>query len=74
MTASPPIFDVSRPGGRERRRTMAGGVYPSGHVEIDFVARTFRNTHAVCASTPTSPTTPGRRPNPPWGPAFERAS
>ncbi len=36
------IFDVSRLAA-ERRRTMRV-VYPSGEVEIDFVARTFRNT------------------------------
>ena len=36
------IFDVSRLA-PERRRTMRL-VYPSGEVEIDFVARTFRNT------------------------------
>ena len=36
------IFDVSRLA-PERRRTMRV-VYPSGEVEIDFVARTFRNT------------------------------
>lgn len=36
------IFDVSRQA-PARRRTMRL-VYPSGEVEIDFVARTFRNT------------------------------
>jgi predicted dehydrogenase len=36
------LFDVSRKA-PERRRTMRV-VYPSGEVEIDFVARTFRNT------------------------------
>ncbi len=36
------IFDVSRQA-PERKRTMRV-VYPSGEVEIDFVARTFRNT------------------------------
>ncbi len=36
------IFDVSRRAA-ERRRTMRV-VYPSGEVEIDFLARTFRNT------------------------------
>lgn len=40
-------FDVSRQA-EARRRTMRV-VYPSGEVEIDFVARTFRNTtpHAL---------------------------
>jgi predicted dehydrogenase len=36
------VFDVSRQA-QERKRTMRV-VYPSGEVEIDFVARTFRNT------------------------------
>ena len=36
------IFDVSRQA-PERKRTMRV-VYPSGEVQIDFVARTFRNT------------------------------
>ncbi|MGA0604641.1 Gfo/Idh/MocA family protein [Phenylobacterium sp. VNQ135] len=36
------LFDVSRVAGA-RKRTMRV-VYPSGEVEIDFVARTFRNT------------------------------
>jgi predicted dehydrogenase len=36
------LFDVSRQAS-ERRRTMRI-VYPSGEVEIDFVARTLRNT------------------------------
>jgi predicted dehydrogenase len=36
------IFDVSRQA-PERKRTMRL-VYPSGEVEIDFLARTFRNT------------------------------
>lgn len=36
------VFDASRMAS-ERRRTMRV-VYPSGEVEIDFVARTFRNT------------------------------
>jgi predicted dehydrogenase len=36
------LFDVSRMA-EARRRTMRI-VYPSGEVEIDFVARTFRNT------------------------------
>jgi len=36
------LFDVSRMAA-DRRRTMRV-VYPSGEVEIDFVARTFRNT------------------------------
>jgi predicted dehydrogenase len=36
------IFDVSRQA-PERKRTMKL-VYPSGEVEIDFMARTFRNT------------------------------
>jgi len=36
------IFDVSRQAA-ERKRTMKV-VYPSGEVEIDFMARTFRNT------------------------------
>jgi predicted dehydrogenase len=36
------IFDVSRQA-PERKRTMKV-VYPSGEVEIDFMARTFRNT------------------------------
>jgi predicted dehydrogenase len=36
------IFDVSRQA-PERKRTMRV-VYPSGEVEIDFVARTFRNS------------------------------
>lgn len=36
------LFDVSRMA-EGRRRTMRV-VYPSGEVEIDFVARTFRNT------------------------------
>jgi predicted dehydrogenase len=36
------VFDVSRQA-PERKRTMRV-VFPSGEVEIDFVARTFRNT------------------------------
>jgi len=36
------IFDVSREA-PERKRTMRI-VYPSGEVEIDFMARTYRNT------------------------------
>lgn len=36
------LFDVSRMA-EARRRTMRV-VYPSGEVEVDFVARTFRNT------------------------------
>lgn len=36
------IFDVSRQA-PERKRTMKV-VYPSGEVEVDFMARTFRNT------------------------------
>ena len=50
-------FDVSRLAA-ERRRTMRV-VYPSGEVEIDFVARTFRNTtpfplNADFADTPAA--------------------
>jgi predicted dehydrogenase len=49
------IFDVSRQA-PERKRTMKV-VYPSGEVEIDFMARTFRNTtpfglYADFADTP----------------------
>jgi predicted dehydrogenase len=51
------IFDVSRLA-EARRRTMRI-VYPSGEVEIDFIARTFRNTtpfalNADYADTPTA--------------------
>lgn len=51
------IFDVSRLA-PERRRTMRV-VYPSGEVEIDFMARTFRNTtpfelNAAFAETPAA--------------------
>jgi predicted dehydrogenase len=51
------VFDVSRQA-EARRRTMRV-VYPSGEVEIDFVARTFRNTtpfalNAGFADTPAA--------------------
>ncbi len=51
------IFDVSRLA-PERKRTMRI-VYPSGEVEIDFIARTFRNTtpfalNADYADTPAA--------------------
>jgi predicted dehydrogenase len=51
------IFDVSRQA-PARRRTMKV-VYPSGEVEIDFMARTFRNTtpyalNADFAETPAA--------------------
>ena len=51
----------------EAREPGAGcaSFMPSGEIEVDFVARTFVNTHAVPAPTPISPT-----PRPaatPWG-------
>ena len=51
------LFDVSRQA-PERKRTMLV-VYPSGEVEVDFMARTFRNTtpfslNALFAETPAA--------------------
>lgn len=52
------VFDVSRLA-PERKRTMRV-VYPSGEVEIDFVARSFRNTTPF-ALNPNFAETPGAR-------------
>jgi predicted dehydrogenase len=53
-------FDVSRQA-PERRRTMKV-VYPSGEVEIDFVARTFRNTTPFALDPAFAETPAGRDP------------
>ncbi|WP_395671041.1 Gfo/Idh/MocA family protein [Phenylobacterium sp.] len=53
-------FDVSRQAS-ERRRTMKV-VYPSGEVEIDFVARTFRNTTPFALDPAFAETPAGRDP------------
>lgn len=54
------IFDVSRQA-PERRRTMRI-VYPSGEIEIDFVARTFRNTTPYGLNTDYADTPAGQDP------------
>ena len=53
-------FDVSRQA-PERRRTMRL-VYPSGEVEIDFVARTFRNTTPFSLNADFADTAAGKDP------------
>ncbi len=53
-------FDVSRQA-PERRRTMKV-VYPSGEVEIDFVARTFRNTTPFLLNADFADTPAGKDP------------
>jgi predicted dehydrogenase len=52
------VFDASRKA-PERRRTMRV-VYPSGELEIDFLARTFRNTTGFDLN-PDFAETPGAR-------------
>ena len=54
------ILDVSRLA-PERRRTMRI-VYPSGEVEVDFVARTFRNTTAFALNADFADTPAARDP------------
>ena len=54
------IFDCSRLA-PERRRTMRI-VYPSGEVEIDFVARTFRNSTPFALNADFADTPAGRDP------------
>ncbi|WP_372786555.1 Gfo/Idh/MocA family protein [Phenylobacterium sp.] len=54
------IFDVSRQA-PERKRTMRV-VYPSGEVEIDFMARTFRNTTPFALNAEFADTPAGRDP------------
>jgi len=54
------VFDVSREA-PARRRTMRV-VYPSGEVEIDFVARTFRNTTPFRLNADFADTHAGRDP------------
>jgi len=54
------IFDVSRQA-PERRRTMKV-VYPSGQVEIDFMARTFRNTTPFTLNADFADTPAGKDP------------
>src|SRR5512144_149941 len=54
------IFDVSRQA-PERKRTMKV-VYPSGEVEIDFVARTFRNTTPFALNADFADTPAGKDP------------
>jgi predicted dehydrogenase len=54
------IFDVSRQA-PARRRTMRI-VYPSGEIDIDFVARTFRNTTPFALDTGYAETPAGQDP------------
>jgi predicted dehydrogenase len=54
------IFDVSRQAA-ERKRTMKV-VYPSGEVEIDFMARTFRNTTPFALNADFADTPAGKDP------------
>lgn len=54
------VFDVSRTAA-ERRRTMRV-VYAAGEVEIDFVARTFRNTTPYALNANFADTPAGRDP------------
>ena len=54
------VFDVSRQAA-ERRRTMRV-VYPSGEVEIDFVARTLRNTTPFALDPDYAETPAGKDP------------
>ena len=54
------LFDVSRQA-PERRRTMRI-VYPSGEIDIDFVARTFRNTTPFALNTAYAETPAGQDP------------
>ena len=54
------VFDVSRQA-PERRRTMRV-VYPSGEVEIDFMARSFRNTTAFALNADFADTPAGADP------------
>jgi predicted dehydrogenase len=54
------IFDVSRQA-PARRRTMRI-VYPSGEIDIDFVARTFRNTTPFALNTAYAETPAGQDP------------
>jgi predicted dehydrogenase len=54
------LFDVSREAAA-RERTMRL-VYPSGEVEIDFVARTFRNTTPFTLNTDYAETPAGKDP------------
>jgi predicted dehydrogenase len=54
------IFDVSRQA-PARRRTMRI-VYPSGEIDIDFVARTFRNTTPFTLDTGYAETPAGQDP------------
>ena len=54
------IFDVSRQA-PERKRTMKL-VYPSGEVEIDFMARTFRNTTPFVLNADFADTPAGKDP------------
>ncbi|WP_310539445.1 Gfo/Idh/MocA family oxidoreductase [Phenylobacterium sp.] len=54
------ILDVSRLA-PARRRTMRI-VYPSGEVEVDFIARTFRNTTAFALNADFADTPAGRDP------------
>lgn len=54
------VFDVSRQA-EARRRTMRI-VYPSGEVEVDFVARTFRNTTPYALNPDFADTPAGQDP------------
>lgn len=54
------LFDVSRQA-PERRRTMRV-VFPSGEVEIDFLARTFRNTTPFALNPDFAETPAGQDP------------
>jgi len=54
------LFDVSRQA-PARKRTMRV-VYPSGEVEIDFLARTFRNTTPFALNPDFAETPAGRDP------------
>jgi predicted dehydrogenase len=54
------IFDVSRQA-PDRKRTMKV-VYPSGEVEIDFMARTFRNTTPFSLNADFADTPAGQDP------------
>ena len=54
------VFDVSRQAA-ERKRTMRV-VYPSGEVEIDFLARTFRNTTPFALNPDFADTPAGQDP------------
>jgi predicted dehydrogenase len=54
------LFDVSRQA-PERRRTMRV-VYPSGEVEIDFIARTIRNTTPFALDPDYAETPQGKDP------------